>query len=252
MLKNVQLYYFSPTGGTKMVGDMFCNAIAEQTVAVDLMKKETVSDPECDTVVFALPVFGGRIPMVAAEKIASLAGDGKNAIVLAIYGVRAYEDALLELKNIVTACGFRVVAGAALVARHSIVPSVGVGRPNEKDADEIAAFAAKAEMKILAGNVEDLLVSGNDPYRERSVTAVAPICLDSCTVCGKCVDICPVSAIRIEKDVVETNVDACILCMACVGHCSQKARVLSPAVQEKMNQKLSAFTEVYRENEFFL
>ncbi|MBR5328866.1 MAG: EFR1 family ferrodoxin [Firmicutes bacterium] len=252
MLKKIQLYYFSPTGGTKKVGDMFCNAIAEHTVAVDLMKKDALSDPECDTVVFALPVFGGRIPLVAAEKIASLVGDGKKAVVLAVYGVRAYEDALLELKHIVSSSGFGVVAGAALVARHSIVSVVGEGRPNEKDAAEIAAFASNVEKKLLGGEEGELLVPGNEPYRERSVTAVTPMCFDACTVCGKCAAICPVSAIRIENERVETNVEDCIFCMACVGHCPQKARGLALAVQEKMNQKLSAFTEVYRENEFFL
>ena len=70
MLKEVALYHFSPTGGTKKVGEMFCKALAKQVNEIDLMKSE-IADTEAEVVVFAAPVYGGRIPAVATERMKS-------------------------------------------------------------------------------------------------------------------------------------------------------------------------------------
>ena len=40
MFNSAVLYYFSPTGGTKKVGEAFCGALAGNTVPMDLGRKE--------------------------------------------------------------------------------------------------------------------------------------------------------------------------------------------------------------------
>ena len=141
MRELTELYYFSPTGGTKKAGMLLCEGISWDVEAVDLGKKEEAPrEPEGDLVVAAMPVFGGRIPGVAAEKLRTLNGKGKKAVAVAVYGNRAYEDALLELKDILEECGFEVTAAVALVAQHSMVPEVGAGRPDEEDQKEILEF----------------------------------------------------------------------------------------------------------------
>ena len=140
MFNTVQFYYFSPTGGTKACGECFCKAIANNVNAINLGLEDAAFNGDCDLAVFAMPVFAGRIPAVAAEKLSALNGNGTKAVTLVVYGVRAYEDALLELNNVVKESNFTVVASAALVAQHSIVPAVGQGRPNEEDKASIAVF----------------------------------------------------------------------------------------------------------------
>ena len=131
MRELTELYYFSPTGGTKKAGMLLCEGISWDIEAVDLgKKKEEPRQPKGNLVVAAMPVFGGRLPGVAAEKLRTLDGKGKKAVAVAVYGNRAYEDALLELKDILEECGFEVTAAAALVAQHSMVPEVGAGRPD--------------------------------------------------------------------------------------------------------------------------
>ena len=67
MRELTELYYFSPTGGTKKAGMLLCEGISWDIEAVDLgKKKEEPRQPEGDLVVAAMPVFGGRIPGVAA------------------------------------------------------------------------------------------------------------------------------------------------------------------------------------------
>lgn len=253
MFNTTDLYYFSPTGGTKKTGESFCEAIAEKVRAVDLgLRGKAVEMPESELVVIAVPVFGGRIPSIAAEKLSELDGNGKNAVTLAVYGNRAYEDALLELNTIITERGFQIAASAALVAQHSIVPEVGKGRPDEKDIVEIHNFARKVSDKLEKAIENVIEVPGNYPYKEGAGMPAAPVSLSSCSQCGKCETVCPIGAIHMENASVVTDSEKCILCMACVKACPEHARILPPPLQDKMNQKLGALKSVRTENEYFL
>ena len=48
-------------------------------------------------------------------------GNKAKAVLVAVYGNRAYEDTLLELKEQVDLCGFHVTAAVSAVAEHSIM-----------------------------------------------------------------------------------------------------------------------------------
>jgi len=253
MLNLTELYYFSPTGGTKKAGEIFCEGISEKVKTIDLgIRGKAVEQPECGLVVVAVPVFGGRIPAIVTEKLNELDGNGKKAVTLVVYGNRAYEDALLELNNVMEERGFLVVASAALVAQHSMAPEVGKGRPDEKDRVEILDFAGKVLEKIEDGKECPVKVPGNYPYKAGMSMSVTPVSLTSCYLCAKCTSVCPTGAIRLESDVVVTEPEKCILCMACVSACPEHARILPPPLQEKMEQMLGALKSVRRENEYFL
>ncbi len=268
MLKMTELYYFSPTGGTKKAGESFCADIAETVRTINLgAQNKAPENPASELVVAAAPVFGGRIPAAAAEKLRMLDGTGKKAVTLAVYGVRAYEDALLELNDIMTERGFQVIASAALVAQHSIVPEVGKGRPDTQDIAEIRDFAEKVLDKLnkpdktdKAGETDkngkcetgSIHVPGNYPYKAAMNMPVTPVSTESCNQCAVCAAVCPTSAIQVEDGAAVTDAEKCNLCMACVAACPAQARILPPAVQESMNQKLGVLKNVRRENEFFL
>ncbi|MDO4305556.1 MAG: EFR1 family ferrodoxin [Eubacteriales bacterium] len=253
MLNIAELYYFSPTGGTKKAGKIFCEGISKNVKTVDLsLRDKAVEKPEGELVVIAVPVFGGRIPAIAAERLNKLEGSGKKAVTLVIYGNRAYEDALLELNNIVTERGFQVAASAALVAQHSMAPEVGKGRPDEQDRRSILEFAGKVLDKLESGSESPVKVPGNYPYKNGMSMLVTPVSLPSCKQCGKCATVCPTGAIQIENGAAITSPERCILCMACVSACPEHARILPPPLQEKMEQMLGALKSVRRENEFFL
>lgn len=245
-------YYFSPTGGTEKTGEIFCRAISETQKAIDLGRREKeVEAPEGDLAVFAAPVFGGRIPELVTKKLKKLNGNGKKAVTLAVYGNRAYEDALLELNRIVEGQGFQILASSALIAQHSIVPDVGRGRPDAEDRREILDFAQKVLDKLRTDPGEPVKVPGNYPYKESMRIPAPPISLPSCSQCGKCMQVCPTGAISLAEGEVATDAGTCILCMACTAACPQQVRVLPPPVQESMEQRLGALKAVRRENEFF-
>lgn len=78
MSDKMEVYYFSPTGGTKKVSDIFAAAIGKDAVWHDLRDKQTPTEqPQGELIIVAAPVFAGRIPSVVREKIKTLAGEGK-------------------------------------------------------------------------------------------------------------------------------------------------------------------------------
>ena len=63
--------------------------------------------------------FGGRIPALMAERLKCTAGKGAAAVTAAVYGNRAYEDALVELNDALEEQGFEPFASVAVLAEHS-------------------------------------------------------------------------------------------------------------------------------------
>lgn len=254
MLSAVDFNYFSPTGGTLKCGELFCRALAAEVNAINLGTNggAALPAPGQALAVFALPVFAGRLPGPVAEKLSAMDGHGKKAVALVVYGVRAYEDALLELNDILAGRGFEVVASAALVAEHSIVREVGKGRPDAADAREISAFAERALARLDQSAPSPISVPGSRPYRAGMAISVTPVSLPECGSCGMCVSVCPTGAIHADTDGIHTALEKCMMCMACVAACPRSARILPPKVQDGLTQKLRALVNVRRENEFFI
>lgn len=248
--KEMEVYYFSPTGGTKKVSSIFADAMEKEVIWHDLGSKEPMMEkPEGEMTVVASPVFGGRIPSVVREKIEKFSGTGKKAVTIAVYGNRAYEDALLEMNDILTKCGFTVIASGAFVAQHSMAPEVGAGRPDGEDEKEIHKFAETVKNSTAVENVQ---VPGNRLYKPEMNLPVAPISLPSCTKCGKCVTVCPTNAISVADGAVITDIEKCILCMACTHICTEQARIRPLPLHQKTEQMLGALKGVRNKNEVFL
>lgn len=252
MLNKVDFYYFSPTGGTKKTGEILAGEISASVEPADLGEKKELRAPGGEASVIAVPVFGGRIPALTAEKLQKLNGAGKKAVTVVVYGTRAYEDALLELNDIILGCGFQVIASGAFAAQHSMVPEVGAGRPDEQDAAELREFARRVLDKLERGEEGTVQVPGNRPYKQWPGLPAAPVSLAECKLCGKCAAICPTGAVTMGEHEVQADAEICTLCMACVAACPEHARILPPPLKETLDQKLGALKDVRRENETFL
>ena len=108
---------FSPTGGTKRAADLLTGALGGDAACVDLTDSKqdfhALQLTREDVAVLAVPSYGGRVPAVAAERLKMLNGQGARAILLCVYGNRAYEDTLVELEDAAKQAGFRVIAAVA-------------------------------------------------------------------------------------------------------------------------------------------
>ena len=153
---------FSPTGGTKKVTEAICKGIGVDDIehielcVPELRIASSTIEPD-DIAVIAAPVFGGRIPALAVNRIRKIKGNGAKCVVIAVYGNRAYDDALLELRDIANNAGYCVVAAIAAVAEHSIVRDYGAGRPDAEDKDQLISFGEKIADAITLNHIKPKL-----------------------------------------------------------------------------------------------
>ena len=133
-IKKSSALYFSPTGGTKKIAEHIASGLCDAAEFLDVTSsgRELAFGPE-DFVVIAVPVFGGRVPSPTAERLSHVRAEGTPAAIIAVYGNRAYEDALLELRGLAEERGFKVMAAAAFIARHSIAPCLLYTSPSPRD-----------------------------------------------------------------------------------------------------------------------
>ena len=251
-IKNAAAVYFSPGGTTGLAARTVAAALGECKEYNFTSRAEPVTLGADCAAVFAAPVFGGRIPGVFADFLASVKGEGTPAVVLAVYGNRDYEDALLELADAVKARGFRVVAAGAFIARHSIVTEIAAGRPDTADRAAMAAFAGKVRDKLAAGDFSEPHIPGARPYRKYGGVPMHPGAnRQRCVKCGKCARECPAGAIPTDAP-FKTDNDKCITCMHCVFTCPNYARGLNPVMLAATRTKLKKACTVRREPEMFL
>ncbi|WP_100065765.1 EFR1 family ferrodoxin [Miniphocaeibacter massiliensis] len=226
MSKNILEIYFSPSGRSKKVSKIFSNELVGEIKEIDLFEKGEPKEQELtkeDLLVVTLPVFSGRIPNLCVEKLKKFKGNNTKAVAIVAYGNREYDDALLELTDLLGKQGFEILAAAAFITRHSIFSEVANNRPDEDDIEKIKKFARECNEKIDKNEINKLDIKGNRPYKEVKPSPLMPTGDESCIDCGTCVEICPVEAISIENP-RETDRERCINCTACIYNCSTNSR----------------------------
>ncbi|MFH2093607.1 MAG: EFR1 family ferrodoxin [Pseudomonadota bacterium] len=249
-IKTVKLIYFSPTQTSKKIVEGIARGMNIENVEhidLTLPSKDTekIKFSNDDFVIFGMPVYGGRIPALAAARLAKFKGQQTLASVVVVYGNRAYEDALLELKNIAVDSGFKPVAAGAFIGEHSFSRKespIAEGRPDKKDIAQTEAFGKSIFDKIQKNKnidaIKQIDVPGNFPYKQgvSPSKAAASTDNDDCTMCKTCATVCPAGAITYEDEVITDN-DKCILCCACLRICPTQAReLIVPPILEKIKE----------------
>lgn len=255
-VNKTNLFYYSPTGTSKKIAHAVCkgifsNQLSETDLTFSESKAELIQDNQL--AVFVVPVYAGRVAPTALQRIHGIHGKNTPAVAIVVYGNRHYDDALLELCDVLKKKGFNPIAAAAFIGEHSFSRKempVAAGRPDEHDLSIATRFGEKIAEKLQSGNVsQKLTVPGNYPYKEaRQQPPMAPESTDDCNLCGTCIDTCPTHAITLSDDRIVTDVSACTLCCACVKSCPQEARIFNTPFTKFLYENFSS----RREPELFL
>ncbi len=114
---------FSPTGGTQRVSEFLCQDMGKESVVTDLCVKAADTQlpniQEDDLAIIAMPVFAGRVPALAVERLRMVKPNSAKCVVVAVFGNRAYDDALLEIQDVASEISFRDIAAVAAVAEEA-------------------------------------------------------------------------------------------------------------------------------------
>ena len=271
-IKTVTALFFSPTYTTKKCVVAIAKGVAEGLAAeyrecnitTPLQRRQTPEYGAGDLVVFGVPVYIGRVPNLFRDYFASIKGNGAVGVPVVVYGNRAYDDALIELRDIMQGNGFQCMAAGAFIGEHSFSYTLGGGRPDTSDLQKATAFGEEIAMRLLAGAEppHQLHVPGNPyPYtffdarsgkgKSIDLRKVKPETdPEKCTNCGYCAMLCPMGAI--DPDNCSEIPGKCIRCCACVKLCRPKAKYFADETYLEHKAILEEkFTEPRREPEIF-
>lgn len=266
--QKIQGYYQSPTGNTKRLVEGLCQALSALGTLGALGTHEQSTLPPLTIV--GVPVYAGRVPNLMLPWLQRLGIDGDTAkqphahkplaVAVVTYGGRHYDDALIELCDLLEQQGYLVIGAGAFVAPHSFDKNLVPGRPNPKDEQELQAFsraiyahwslyserslssAMKQTTSLDQAASLDPATSldlaslglGKRPYRpylQPKDEAGLPIDFkrikpavdyQRCTRCGICVASCSHGSIPSEAP--HTTTGKCTKCHACVRVCPEEAR----------------------------
>lgn len=246
---------FSPTGGTRKAADLLMAAWEGQPIPVDLTDHAApfsqLSLTGEDVAVIAVPSYAGRVPAPAVDRLKQVHGNGARAVLVCVYGNRAYEDTLVELEDAAIQAGFQVIAGVAAIAEHSIAHQYAAGRPDSQDQAQLQDFARRIWEKLRTGDTTCPALPGNRPYKKAGGVGMVPKPTKDCSRCGLCAQQCPVQAID-PADPKRTDKDVCISCMRCVAICPQGARKVNPVMLTAAQVALKKVCSDRKEGELFL
>lgn len=242
-VKRAVSIYFSPTGGTRSIVRAVADALgAAEGLELDRTPFESrwtgAELRTGDVAVIGVPVYYGRAPKIMVEFFRYIEAKCIPAVLVAVYGNRAYEDALLELKDLSTKAGFLPMAAGAFVGRHSYTDKMGTGRPDSADLEKAAELGREARALLIRSPDPAALtleVKGSFPYTPGSDMPIAPATdKTKCTACMRCAKGCPVLAIN-PADSAETDGWRCLKCARCVQTCPAGAKAFTiPAMREKV------------------
>lgn len=252
-ISEINLITFSPTSTSKQVGEAIVRGIGCLEVVITDLTLQGINKMNINRTaltVIAVPVYGGHVAPLALERMKDITADGSPAVLVVVYGNRAYEKALADLDIFASNQGFKVIAGATFVGEHSFCSEkypIAPGRPDEEDLGFAELFGKKIRTKISeAEDIERLygvdvtrIQRPRQPFlplfrflrkliklRKSGVATPRTPQVDTelCTHCGLCVKRCPTGAILAGNE-WNTNEEKCIRCCACVKGCSSKARL---------------------------
>ena len=241
MSLTAHLIFFSPTGTTKKTTTSIAQGLGVKNV---VHYDVTLPGSSIETVlsdgiaIIGIPVYAGRVPELCLQRMQRITAKGLPCVLVALYGNREFEDALVELRDFATRQGFKVVAAGAFIGEHSYSTQerpIAAGRPNSEDLLLVEQFGQQVAAKIKNGNLNTPEIAGDVPYKELvKFGGVAPETVrEKCTLCGKCAEVCPTGVITVSERVA-TEADHCVMCCACVKTCEVDARPFKhPRIEER-------------------
>lgn len=239
--------YFSPTNNSKKYVEAMAKSLDVNAKMIDVTTHaQPFSFSQEDFVIIGAPVYGGRIPGVSKERFNELKGTNTPCVLVASYGNRHYDDALVEMKDLFEANGFVAYGACAVIGRHTY-GEIQVDRPNQDDLNVATAFIQSVYQRALP--LQTTLPGNSHEDIKQNKGNFHPLTNDTCIHCQICVQNCPVQAI--EGDAITIS-EKCISCFRCIRNCPIQAKHMNVPAYNDFAVSFTEKLKERRENEFFM
>lgn len=244
-IKRIWAVYFSATGTTEKIATKIAARIADKMniefkffdFTLPNMRNDIPVFEKSDCIIFGMPVYAGRIPNLLLKYLTSVKGNDALAVPIVLFGNRNYDDALIELRDILEKNNFHTIGAGAFIGEHSFSSILAKNRPDDKDILIAESFGEKISEKLLnliSPPEFPIKVTGNPyPYKGYyqphnkdnnliDMKKVKPLTAANCTDCKICVTVCPMGSIEYEDVSIVSGI--CIKCGACIKKCPVHAK----------------------------
>lgn len=266
-IARVSLFYYSPTHTTEKIVNSIAGGLGidplkviENNLTYPEYADTMVDVEEGDLVIIGAPVYAGQIAVEAHKRLEKIKFAGNPAVLVAVYGNRHFDDALIDLREMALSFGLKPLAAAAFIGEHSYSTRdfpIAKGRPDADDKQVAREFGAQiaAKMQTLK-SLNDLValkLPGTDPLPERRVIGPshAETSPTKCNECGNCLTACPTGAIFYKKG-YQTEASLCTVCCACVKACGRRARIIISEHIPKLRETLASSCAERKEPQIFI
>lgn len=274
-LESICSLCFSATGTTKKTVQFLAETLAK-SLNLPVEHRDFTSYQERENIqafspktlaIIGSPTYAGKLPnKILPDFQSKLSGHDTLAVPIVLFGNRAFDNALAELCSILESNGFHTIAAGAIVGQHAFSNQLAYGRPNSEDFQQIQDFAfaiADIIRKIVMDSriPRPVLIPGDpdapyyipkglDGQPVKFLSAKPKTNLQSCTQCGLCAQLCPMSAIDLTDASQIPGI--CIKCQRCVRSCPQDAKYFDDPAFLSHVAMLEQTEDQPKENVFFL
>lgn len=273
-IRQLRAVCFSPTGTTRKIISVIAETIRETThipcryddMTLPAARRLPLRFAADELVIFGIPVYAGRVPNILLNYLAAIKGNDALAVPMVVFGNRDYDDALIELRDLLEKAGLHTIAAAAFIGEHAFSRILAENRPDEKDLGRAGQFASALVEKCrrLPENemTSPIEVKGvSYPYRKyyvprdaqgnpADIRKVKPLTHESCNRCNLCVQLCPMGSIDPTDPSRISGI--CIKCGACIKKCPLQAKYYDDASYLHHQQELEKQWTQRAEPEIFL
>ena len=118
-----EIIYYSATDATAHIVKAFSKGLAYEITftKIDMLSCRRTTSSTADLIVFASPVYGGRIPKRIMKCFEEKCAEGKKVVGVVVYGNKHFGISLLQLRRLAKKRNCPFLGAGAFVAEHTFL-----------------------------------------------------------------------------------------------------------------------------------